>query len=94
MINLGKAMNLIIDIPEKYGFNYTPETLKWLLKLNLAIDMYRNSLLSSGAAVEFVGEIDRHEFLYECRKRGVEPQTYENVEELEAEVTLLARELS
>ncbi|MDY6993684.1 MAG: UPF0175 family protein [Pseudomonadota bacterium] len=86
-------MNLIIDIPEKYLFNQSPETLKWLLKLNTAIDMYRNGLLSSSAAAEFVGSIDRYEFLYECKKRGVEPQTYENTEELDAEVAMLAQEL-
>ena len=33
-----------------------------------------------------VGDIDRFEFLYECKKRGVEPQTYESIEELESEV--------
>lgn len=65
-----------------------------LVKINTAIDLYRYGKLSTGAAVEFVGNIDRYEFLYECRKRGVEPQTYENIEELQAEIELLAKELS
>jgi predicted HTH domain antitoxin len=86
-------MNLVVDIPEKYLFNQSPETFKLILKLNTAIDMYRNGLLSSGAAAELVGSIDRYEFLYECKKRGIEPQTYENTEELDAEVTMLAKEL-
>ena len=86
-------MNLVIDIPEKYLFNQSPETFKLLLKLNTAIDMYRNGLLSSDAAAELVGGIDRYEFLYECKQRGIEPQTYENTEELDAEVIMLAQEL-
>ncbi|MCK5719129.1 MAG: hypothetical protein KAH84_04170 [Thiomargarita sp.] len=78
-------MNLVINIPEKYLFNQSSETLKFLLKLNTAIDMYRNGLLSSSAAA--------YEFLYECKKRGIECQTYENIEELDAEVAMLAKEL-
>lgn len=42
--------------------------------------------MSSGAAAEFVGEMDKYEFLYECRKRGVEPQTYESIDELQDEL--------
>lgn len=87
-------MQLTLDIPEKYFIYQSPTELIRLLKLNTAIDLYRYGRLSTGAAVEFVGNIDRYEFLYECRKRGVEPQTYENVEELQAEIELLAKELS
>ena len=86
-------MELTVNIPEKYTISHSPDELRLLLKLNTAIDMYRSGQISSGAAVEFIGEIDRAEFLYECRKRGVEPQTYENSEELEDEVAMLDREL-
>ena len=86
-------MELTVNIPEKYTISRSPDELRLLLKLNTAIDMYRSGQISSGAAVEFIGEIDRAEFLYECRKRGVEPQSYENTEELEAEVAMLDREL-
>ncbi len=87
-------MELTVNIPEKYVINQSPTELKLLLKLNTAIDMYRNGQLSVGAAVEFVGGTDRYEFLYECKKRGVEPQTYESIEELEDEVAMLDKELS
>ncbi len=86
-------MELTISIPEKYIVSYSPDELKLLLKLNTAIDMYRSGQISSGAAVEFIGEIDRFEFLYECKKRGVEPQTYESIDELEDEIAMLDREL-
>ena len=86
-------MELTLIIPEKYVISHSPDELKLLLKLNTAIDMYRSGQISSGAAVEFIGEIDRFEFLYECKKRGVEPQTYESIDELEAEVSMLDQEL-
>lgn len=86
-------MELVVNIPEKYVINQSSEALK-LLKLNTAISMYRNGQLSVGAAVEFVGSIDRYEFLYECKKRCIDPQTCESTEELDAEVAMLAKELS
>lgn len=86
-------MQLTLDIPEKYLFFQSPEQLIYTLKLNTAIELYRNGRLSATAAAEFVGQLDRHEFLYECRKRGVEPQTYENTAELQAEIELLDRAL-
>jgi predicted HTH domain antitoxin len=87
-------MQLTLEVPEKYLVNQTPEELALLLKLNTAIDLYKNGRLSAGAAAEFIGEIDRYAFLYECKKKGVEPQTYENVEELQSEIDMLAEELS
>jgi predicted HTH domain antitoxin len=87
-------MELTIDIPEKYIINQSPEKLKKLLKLNTAIDMYRNGVLSVGAAIEFIGQIDRYEFLYECKQRGIEHQTYEDIDELKTEVAMLDKELS
>ena len=86
-------MELIVEIPEKYLINQSPESLIITLKLNTAIDMYKNGQLSAGAAAEFVGNIDRYEFLYECKKKGLEPQTYENTAELDTEVTMLAKQL-
>ncbi len=86
-------MQLMLEIPEKYLVNQSPKELALLLKLNTAIDLYKNGRLSSGAAAEFIGEIDRYAFLYECQKRGVEPQTYENEEELQVEINMLAKEL-
>lgn len=86
-------MQLTLDIPEKFLLYQSPSELMRLLKLNTAIDLYRRGRISAGAAVEFVGNIDRYEFLYECRKRGVAPQTYESTAELQAEVAMLAKEL-
>ena len=86
-------MQLTLEIPNKYLVNQTPEELTRLLKLNTAIDLYKNGRLSAGAAAEFVGDLDRYQFLYECKKRGVEPQTYESVEELQEEIEMLAQEL-
>ncbi|CAK0739574.1 hypothetical protein CCP3SC15_1040006 [Gammaproteobacteria bacterium] len=65
-----------------------------MLKLNTAIDLYRRGRFSLGAAIEFIGNMDRYEFLYECRKRGIEPQTYKNMEELQSEIDMLAKELA
>ena len=87
-------MELTVNIPEKYLVSSSPDELRLLLKLNTAIDVYRSGQISSGAAVEFIGEIDRAASLYECNKRGVEPQRYESTEELETEVAMLDRELS
>ena len=86
-------MQLTLEIPNKYLVNQTPEELTRLLKLNTAIDLYKNGRLSAGAAAEFVGDLDRYQFLYECKKRGVEPQTYESVEELQEEIEMLTQEL-
>ena len=87
-------MELIIDIPTKYVSFQSPEKFIKLLKLNTAIDMYRTGRLSVRAAIEFIGKIDRYEFLYECQQRGIEHQTYENIEELNKEVAMLDKELS
>ena len=84
-------MQLILEVPSKYLINQSPEALAYLLKLNTAIDLYKNGQLSASAAAEFMGEIDRYEFLYECKKKGIEPQTYENVEELQSEIDMLAK---
>ena len=87
-------MQLTLDIPEKFFAYQTPKELIRLLKLNTAIDLYRRGKLSASAAAEFVGDLDRYEFLYECRQRGIEPQTYDNVEELQAEIDMLAKDLA
>ena len=86
-------MQLILDIPEKYFFQQSVEKFGYLLKLNTAIDLYKNGHFSAGAAVEFIGGINREQFLYECYQKGVEPQTYENIEELQAEIEILDQNL-
>jgi predicted HTH domain antitoxin len=85
-------MQLTLDIPDKYFAHQSPTEMIQLLKLNTAIDLYKNGGMSSGAASEFVG-MDKYEFLYECRKRGVEPQTYESIEELNEELAMLEENL-
>ncbi|WGZ95011.1 MAG: UPF0175 family protein [Candidatus Thiothrix putei] len=88
-------MQLTLDIPEKYLIFQSPTELVRLLKLNTAIDLYRQGRFSASAAAEFVGDLDRYEFLYECRQRGIEPpQTYESTDELQAEIEMLARKLA
>ncbi len=62
-------MQLTLEVPEKFLINQSSEELALLLKLNTAIDLYKNGKLSAGAAAEFVGEIDRYAFLYECQKK-------------------------
>lgn len=86
-------MQLTLEIPEKYFAYQSPAEVIQLLKLNTAIDLYKNGKMSSGAASEFVGKMDKYEFMYECRKRGVEPQTYESVDELNAEIAMLEEDL-
>ena len=87
-------MQLTLDIPEKFFLYQSPNELVRLLKLNTAIDLYHRGRLSAALAAEFVGDLDRYEFLYECRQRGIEPQTYDNVEELQAEIDMLAKDLA
>ena len=86
-------MQLILDIPEKFFLHQSPSEIVRLLKLNTAIDLYQRGKFSATAAAEFIGDLDRYEFLYECRQRGVEPQTYESIEELQAEIDMLAKDL-
>ena len=86
-------MQLTLDIPEKFFVHQSPAELVRLLKLNTAIDLYRRGRFSTGAAAEFVGGMDRYKFLHECRKRGVEPQTYEDTDELQAEIDRLGKDL-
>ena len=87
-------MQLTLDIPDKFLLHQSPSELIRLLKLNTAIDLYQRGKLSAGAAVEFAGDLDRYEFLYECRQRGVETKTYDDIEELQAEIDMLAKDLS
>ena len=61
----------------------------YTMKLKTAIELYQKGQISSGFAAKSVGGIDRYEFLDECNKCGVEPQTYENIEELLDEVEVL-----
>jgi predicted HTH domain antitoxin len=86
-------MQLTIEIPDKFLINRSTEMFSTLLKLNTAIEMYRNGEISAASASVLVGNIDRSEFLYECKKRGIGPQTYENTKELEEEVVMLEKEL-
>lgn len=86
-------MQVTLDIPEKYALLHPPEDLAHFLKLNTAIELYRTGRLSASAAADFAGNIQRDEFLRECRKHGVEPQTYENKEELESEIDFLNKVL-
>ena len=86
-------MQLTLDIPEKFFLHQSPSEIVRLLKLNTAIDLYQRGKFSAAAAAEFIGDLDRYEFLYECRQRGVEPQTYESIEELQAEIDMLAKDL-
>lgn len=87
-------MQLTIDVPEKYLVGCSSEEFIQILKTNTAIDLYRNGRISITSAIELIGNIDRYEFLYECKKRGIEPQTYENAEELESEVTMLEKDMA
>ena len=86
-------MLLTLEVPDKYLLNQSPEEFAHQLKLNTAIYLYKNGRFSVGVAIDFVGGITRDAFLYECHKRGVEPQTYENEAELQAEIDMLSKEL-
>ena len=86
-------MQLILDVPDKYFAHQSPAEVIQLLKLNTAIDLYKSGRMSSGAAVDFIGDMHKNEFLYEFRKRGVEPQTYESSDELLEEIGMLEADL-
>lgn len=79
-------MQLTFEVPDKYFMFQSSAEVVQMLKLNTAVDLYKNGRMSSGAAAEFVGEMNKYEFLYECRKHGVEPQTYESIDEVLEEV--------
>ena len=86
-------MLVIVEVPEKYLIDQSSERFGDLLKLNTAIEMYKNGEVSVASAVELAGNIDRFEFLHECKKRGIEPLTYENINELNKEIAMLENEL-
>ncbi|MGR3179959.1 MAG: UPF0175 family protein [Candidatus Anammoxibacter sp.] len=86
-------MQVTVEVPKKYLIDQSSEAFGNLLKLNTAIEMYKNGEVSVASAVELASNIDRFEFLYECKKRGIEPQTYENIKELDEEIAMLEREL-
>ena len=84
-------MERTLEIPNQYFIEQSPEDFARLLKINTAVDLYKNGKISAGAATELVGDLDRREFLYVCKQRGVDPQTYESIDELKAEVEELHR---
>lgn len=93
IIFMEEIMQITLEIPEKYLIDQSLEKFGDLLKLNTAIEMYKNCEISVVSAVELVGNIDQFEFLYECKKRGIEPKTYENIKDLDEEVAMLENEL-
>ena len=87
-------MELKLNIPDKFVEIQSVESLIFDLKLNTAIEKYKNSEITAAAAAEFVGNIDREEFLQECIKRHIEPQTYTDIDELHDELNDIQDKLS
>lgn len=80
-------MQVILDVPEQFGLDYTLPELAKQIKLYAALAMFQAGKLSAGAACEFA-EIDRYRFYEECTKYKI-PVIHYEVGELEAELEAL-----
>ena len=83
-------MQVVMEIPESHLLGTSPEDLGHRLMLYAALLMYRTGELSAGAACEFA-DLDRHTFLSECKRLGIET-LHTTTDELTAELDLLGRE--
>ena len=82
-------MQVVMDLPERFVTDRSPEDLAQQIRLYGALLMYRAGELSAGAACELAG-IDRYTFLDECKRLGIE--TLEtSVDEIKADLELLSR---
>lgn len=86
--------NVVISIPAELETYYSLNDWQNLLRLNTAIDLYRQGKISTKMATTFAGLSDEIGFLQECHERGVPRQTYDSIEELKAEVENLSHLLA
>lgn len=72
-------MQIILDIPDQFGVDFSSTELAKQIKLYAALTMYQAGHLSVGAACEFAG-IDRFSFIAACQKYQVTMIDYEQGE--------------
>ncbi len=77
---------VVISIPNDIAKSYSLSDWQAMLRLNTAIDLYRQGRLSTKVATRFSGVADEIAFLQECQNRGIARQTYDSIEELKHEV--------
>lgn len=77
---------IVISIPNDIAKSYSLSDWQAMLRLNTAIDLYRQGRLSTKVATRFSGVADEIVFLQECQNRGIARQTYDSIEELTHEV--------
>ncbi len=77
-------MQLTLQMPDKYFFNYKPQNLSNQVKLHTALMLYRSKQISAGAACEIAG-IDRYTFINECKQNEIPIISY-GIEEIESEL--------
>ena len=63
-------MEVVVDVPDTFLIETSPEALGHRVRLYAALMMYQAGELSAGAACELAG-VDRYAFLNECRRLGV-----------------------
>ena len=84
-------MHVTLDVPEKFGIDYTIPELAKQIKLYAALGMFRAGKLSAGGACE-LADIDRFTFLAEYKKQELAVIEHEPGE-LEAELGELRNSL-
>lgn len=83
------AMQITLEIPERYLVDRTPSDWGKHIKLYAALLMFAADELSAGAAAE-LAEVDRFTFADECRKHAIPVIDYPP-DELRSEVESLRR---
>jgi predicted HTH domain antitoxin len=78
------AMQITLNIPERYLIDRTPAELGRQIKLYAALLMFQSGELSAGAAAEFA-EVDRFAFAAACQRHGIPVVDYP-AEDLQAEL--------
>lgn len=58
-------MKITLDVPDKFGLDYSPPELANHIKLYAALAMFQVGKISTGFACEFSG-VDRYRFYEEC----------------------------
>lgn len=77
---------VIISIPNDIAKSYSLSDWQAMLRLNTAIELYRQGRFSTKVATRFSGVANEIVFLLECQNRGIARQTYNSIEELNHEV--------
>ncbi len=81
-------MQIVLDVPDQYLLDDTPESLATRFKLMAALMLFRSRRLSAGAASQLAG-VDRYTFIEACKEHAIPVVAYPPGE-LEAEFQWLS----